>query len=101
MQWHLGDRHACRKPMLFQRSGWPACLSIRFCPAMLLRLMYKNFNMRKSRLILCPNCDEEQRVNLGVVKVKCKRCEKTFKVDAEKPKHPHHFWHNPDTSGDF
>ncbi|MBN2042977.1 MAG: hypothetical protein JW754_04190 [Candidatus Aenigmarchaeota archaeon] len=57
--------------------------------------------MRKSRLVLCPHCDREQRVKINETSVKCKGCKKTFRVKKENGKHPEHFWHNPDTSHHF
>ncbi len=57
--------------------------------------------MKKTRMVLCPHCDQEQRVKLNASKVKCKKCGKTFQAGKEEYKHPNHFWHNPDTSHHF
>jgi len=57
--------------------------------------------MKKSRLVICPYCDTEQRVELDRPIVKCKKCGKPINIDIEDHTHPQEFWHNPDTSHKF
>lgn len=57
--------------------------------------------MKKSRLVICPHCDKEQRVGIDVAVTKCRRCRKGFNIDVGDSAHPQEFWHNPDTSPAF
>ncbi len=56
---------------------------------------------KDKRLILCPNCDAELRIELAEGMAECVECGKKFEVKKESKKHPEHFWQNPDTSDQF
>ena len=57
--------------------------------------------MKKSRLVVCPFCDAEQRVLLDTGMVRCKNCGQVFEIEEEFTEHPEEFWHNPDNSAVF
>jgi len=57
--------------------------------------------MKKSRLVLCPFCDNEQRIALHKTSVVCSRCGEVFEIEMEDCNHPPEFWHNPHTSHSF
>ena len=57
--------------------------------------------MKKSRLVVCPHCDAEQRVKLDVAVIRCRKCRKGINIDVEDHSHPQEFWHNPDTAPMF
>ncbi len=56
-------------------------------------------NMEK-RIVICPKCDKEQRVPVDKNVVRCKKCGFAFNVDTD-DRHPHEFWHNPDSGHKF
>ncbi|MEM5812200.1 MAG: hypothetical protein QW286_00640 [Candidatus Aenigmatarchaeota archaeon] len=55
--------------------------------------------MRKTKIIICPFCDEEAVVKLNQNLITCKNCGESFEVVEDG--YPDEFWHNPRTSHTF
>ncbi|MBU0899190.1 MAG: hypothetical protein KKB03_03280 [Nanoarchaeota archaeon] len=55
--------------------------------------------MDKLRLVLCPHCDEEHKVILDEVVIRCHKCKNVFEEGSEE--HSDEFWHNPNTAVHF
>ena len=53
------------------------------------------------RVVLCPFCDREQKVEIGNNVVRCERCGGVFNADPYDHQHPPEFWSNPETSVRF
>lgn len=56
---------------------------------------------KQKHLVLCPFCDNEQRVEAERHVASCKRCGKPFNSDPDMHFHPEEFWANPETSARF
>jgi len=52
-------------------------------------------------LVLCPFCDNEQRVEREIHISSCRKCGKPFNSDPDVHSHPQEFWANPETSARF
>ncbi|MEM7815798.1 MAG: hypothetical protein QXN71_01625 [Candidatus Aenigmatarchaeota archaeon] len=55
--------------------------------------------MRKTKIIICPFCDQEAVVKLNQTLIKCSNCGEAFEIEEES--YTDDFWHNPRTSHTF